>query len=126
MKVLSIVETAFRGTLEEQDDAALWVNGALQKGDIEIDILLRNNAVNYVVTGQNPTGVRIGDQTVEKPRILDEDLGLLKSQGSQIRVVREDLAERGIALDRIVSDFELIGRDQLASLVLHYDQVWHW
>jgi hypothetical protein len=126
MKILSIVETAFRATLEEQDDAALWCNGALQKAGMAIDFLIRGNAVNYAVVGQDPKGVRIGAATVEKPRILDQDLLALKNAGGQIRVVREDLEERGIALDSITKEFEVVGRDQIGDIVRGYDQVWHW
>ncbi len=126
MKILSIVETAFRGTLEEQDDAALWCTTALQKAGLEIDLLVRGNAVNYVVSGQDPKGVRIGDKTVEKPRILDQDLLLVHQLGGQVRVVREDLEDRGISTEGLASEFELVGRDQLADIVRGYDQVWHW
>lgn len=126
MKILSIIETAFRATLEEQDDAALWCNGALQKASLTIDLLIRGNAVNYVVSGQNPKGVRIGASTVEKPRILDEDLLRIKSAGAAIQVVREDLEERGIPLDSVSREFELVSRSQVTDIVRQYDQVWHW
>lgn len=126
MKILSIVETAFRATLEEQDDAALWCCGALQRAGMTIDILLRGNAVGYVVKGQDATGVRIGKATIEHPRILDHDLRAMKSAGAAVRVVREDLEERGISADEVTTDFELVSRAQLADIIRGYDQVWHW
>lgn len=126
MKILSIVETAFRATLEEQDDAALWICGALQRAGMAVDILLRGNAVTYVVKGQDPSGVRIGAATIANPRILDNDLRAMKTGGAQIRVVREDLEERGIAPAEVATDFELVSRAQLADIVRGYDQVWHW
>jgi len=127
MKILNVVETAFRGTLEEQDDAALWTVQAVRNaGGAEMSVLLRGNAVSYAVAGQDPSGVRIGDLTVEQPRILDDDLRAMKAAGIAIQVVREDALERGIALDRLATDFELVGRDQIADLCAAHDQVWHW
>ncbi len=125
-KILCVVETPYRGTLEEQDDATLWLTHALKKAGSEMGVLLRGNAVNYAVASQDPAGVVIGKLSIEHPCYPNEDLLKMKQAGIPVRVVREDVEERGISLESLVKDFELISGSELPNLFSQYDQVWHW
>ena len=125
-KILCVVETPYRGTLEEQDDATLWLTHALKKAGSEMGVLLRGNAVNYAVASQDPAGVVIGKLSIEHPCYPNKDLIKMKEAGIPVRVVREDVEERGISVESLVKDFELISGSELPNLFSQYDQIWHW
>ena len=125
-KILCIVETAYRATQEEQDDAVLWLTHALKNAGSEMGVLLRSNAVNYAVAGQDPTGIVIGKLPIERPPYPDKDLLGMVRAGIPVHVVREDVEARGIVLDRLVKDFELVRVSQLPDLFSRYDQIWQW
>jgi hypothetical protein len=125
MRILNIVETAYRATLEEQDDTVLWLSRALQNGGAELTILLRGGAVNYVVNQSCPT-LAIGKATIEHPARPNEDLAKLRAKGARVLVVQEDLDERGIDPRRCVAAAERVGRADVVGLLEAHDQVWHW
>jgi predicted peroxiredoxin len=125
-RILSIVERAYHGTLEEQEDTILWINHALKNAGADVAVLLRSNAVNYAVRGQDASGLHFGATALRVPPELDEDVAALIAKGVTVHAVREDVEERGIAPGELVEGVELIGRHQLAGLLDNHDRVWHW
>jgi sulfur transfer complex TusBCD TusB component (DsrH family) len=125
MRILNIVETAYRATLEEQDDTVLWLSRSLKNAGADISVLLRGNAVNYAVR-QQCAELAIGREVIRHPAQPNEDLAKLQGKGAKVYVVQEDLEERGIAPARCVNDAHPVSRREIADLMDSHDQVWHW
>jgi hypothetical protein len=125
-KVLSIVESAYRGTLEEQDDTVIWLTHALKAAGTDLTVLLSGNAVNYAVVGQDASGLAFGERRQTQPPRLEEDVAKLLSKGVKVFFVADDLAERGAESADVIDGIEPIARADMHRLFAGYDQVWHW
>ena len=126
LKVLSIVESAYRATIEEQDDTILWTSTALRGAGANVDILLRGNAVNYGVKGQDASGLQFGERKQTNPPQLEDDLQRLMDLGAKVYVTTDDVAERGLERNDLIGGLEPISRSGMAKLCGNYDQIWHW
>jgi hypothetical protein len=125
-KVLSVIEVAYRATLEEQDDTVLWLTQAMRGAGANVDVLLRGNAVNYAVAGQDAAGLAFGERRQTRPPRIDRDVAQLAEKGAHVFVVAEDLAERGVEPADLVRGLETIARGRLPDLLSSYDLIWHW
>ena len=126
MAILSIVETAYRATLEEQDDTILWLNHILKNAGADIALLLKGNAVNYAVRGQEASGLRFGEVELAHPPVLDRDLGNLITAGVPVYIVEDDIRERGLSEERMIPGLIKTTRKELPALLDRFEQVWHW
>ena len=126
MKVLQIIETAYRATLEEQDDTVVWITHAMKGAGGDLDVLLRGNAVNYGLRGQDASGLAFGEwRQTQPPRLADDIAGLI-GKGVDVYYVQEDAVARGISKPTLVEGLKPVTRNEIAALLGSYARVWHW
>jgi sulfur relay (sulfurtransferase) DsrF/TusC family protein len=126
-KTLNIVESAYRAVMEEQDDTILWLLAAMQGAGADHTVVLRGNAVNYAVTGQQAIPLKVGAWSQTQPPRMDRDVvDLIENRKIRVYAVEEDVAERGIERSELVPDVQVIGRKALANMMGDYVVVNHW
>jgi predicted peroxiredoxin len=125
-KTLNIIETAYRATLEEQDDTILWITTAMKGAGADMTVLLRGNAVNYAVKGQDASGLRFGAKTQTHPPRIEDDVTRLIGKGVAVYVVEDDVAERGLERTDLLDGLKTVSRASIPRLLADYEQVWHW
>ncbi len=126
MKALNIIETAYRATLEEQDDTMIWITHAIKGAGGDLDVLLRGNAVNYAVKAQSVPPLSFGGKKQKHSPDLARDVAGLVGKGIKVFIVAEDLADRGLSQQELVEGLTQTPRDALPALFGKYDHVWHW
>jgi sulfur relay (sulfurtransferase) DsrF/TusC family protein len=126
MKALNIIETAYRATLEEQDDPVVWIIHAMKGAGAAHGVVLRANAVNYTVKAQGVPPLAIGARRQQQGPRLAEAVGGLIGKGVEVYVVSDDLSERGLQSEELIDGVKMIRKADLPALCSGYDQVWHW
>ena len=126
MKLLNIVSSGYRATLEEQDDTVVWISHAMRNAGAEIDLLLQDAAVNYPVTGQSVEPMTIGGRAQRSAPDVHGQIRTFVGNGSVVYVVGEDLDERGIDRRNLLQEVKVVARKDVPKILTAYDQVWHW
>jgi intracellular sulfur oxidation DsrE/DsrF family protein len=125
-KTLTIIETAYRGTLEEQDDTVLWITTAMRGAGGEFTVLLRGNAVNYAVKAQKAPALSFGAWKQNNPTDITGDVQRLMGKGVELYVVEEDVAMRGLERSELIENVKSVSRSGVAKLVDQHERVWYW
>jgi intracellular sulfur oxidation DsrE/DsrF family protein len=126
MKILHILETAYRGTIEEQDDTVIWTVHAMKNSGQAATVLLRGNIVCHAALGQDASGLHIRGTHQSNPVDLAGDLSKLMAAGVDVFVVAEDAADRGLDTAEMVQGVQPVGRAGVAALCDAHEAVWHW
>lgn len=126
MKILNIVESAFRTLVEEQDDTILWLNQAIKKAGADISIVLAGNASLYAFIKKTSPALAIGNWKQKSPANLTDDLKRILDSGVSVYVYSDDVAQRGLKLNSLIPGVKLLSRHQALHLYNQADQIWQW
>ena len=125
-KVLHVVGTAYRATLEEQDDPVIWLCHVMRGTGAELALLLEGNAVSYGVRAQQVAPLEFGARRQQHAPDLGGDLAALLGKSVACFYLEEDATERGIAAHELIDGLASISRAKLPLLFARYDQVHRW
>lgn len=126
MRVLQIIESAYRANLEEQDDPIVWLTACLQNAGADQSVLLTGNAVNYILAGQDSRGLSFGRWKQTRPPCLADELSGLIAKRVRVYAVREDLERRGLLELPRIGGVSVIARKDVPQLADEHQRVWHW
>ena len=126
MKTLNILSTAYRATLEEQDDTIVWLTHVLRRAGADIDLLLRASASNYVVEGQQVAPLAIAGRTQRNAPDVHGAIRDLAEGGAGLFVLEEDIDRYGLLDCPKLQQAQVVRSGDLAKLLSGYDSVWHW
>jgi hypothetical protein len=125
-KILQVVESAYRATIEEQDDTVVWFTHAIRGGGAQTAVLLRGHAVNYGVKRQDASGIAFGDRKQTQPPDLPGDLTRLIAKGVEVYVVEEDVEAHGLAPADLIGGLIPIKKSVVPGLMARFSLIWQW
>jgi sulfur transfer complex TusBCD TusB component (DsrH family) len=125
-RVLQVIESAYRATIEEQDDTVVWITHAMKGAGADLTVLLCGNAVNYAVADQSSAGLAFGQWQQVHPPQLEQDLARLVDKGVPVFLLQEDLVARGIEPSELIGGVQTLARDDVPRFYGAFDHVWRW
>ena len=126
MKVLQVIDQAFRTTVEEQDDTILWLTQSMRGAGGDLMVLLSGHGVYYAVSRQRQPALAIAGWRQSQPAEIPRDIASLVESGVPVYAVQDDLEERGLAHLALQNGVQPVSRRAIADLYKQADQIWQW
>lgn len=126
MKVLQVIDQAFRTTTEEQDDTILWLTQSMRGAGGHLTVLLGGHGVYYGLQDRPQPALKVGDWQQTQPANLPRDLSNLVESGVPVYAISEDLEERGLSPTDLSHGVQAVSRQGLVNLYESVDQIWQW
>lgn len=126
-KVLVILEKPIYLSFEPVDPHLFATAFGVADSPVEVNILLRDSAVNYAVQAQDARDVRVAGLALLEVDVTPSKLiQFVLQNGATVSTVGDDLASRGIDPAHLVDGVKVIGREAVVDLVEGHDAVVIW
>lgn len=126
MKVLQVIDQAFRTTTEEQDDTILWLTQSMRGAGADLALLLCGLGVYYALQQQRQPALSLGHWQQKEPADIARDICNLIASGVPVYAITDDAEERGLCGQPFISGVQAIRRQAIVDLYESADQVWQW
>ena len=124
-KILSVLAHTEYGNLEDSD-IGLFASAFSTVAGQPLTLLLREDAVNYAVRGQDGTGIKIAGLTIQPGFLIETDLSSLKQSNIPVYAVSEDVEERGLKQGDLIAGVQFLSKKEMGKFVDQFDTVWNW
>ena len=124
-KILSVLAHTEYGNLEDSD-IGLFASAFSSVAGQPLTLLLREDAVNYAVRGQDGTGIKIAGLTIQPGFLIETDLSSLNQSYIPVYAVSEDLEERGLKQADLIAGVQFLSKKEMGRFVDQFDTVWNW
>ena len=123
--ILSVLSHTEYGNLEDSD-IGLFASAFAPVANQQLTLLLREDAVNYAVRGQDGSGIKVAGAVVQPGFMIETDLKAVQQTKIPVYAIREALEERGIKPEELIPGVQLLSNNEFGKFVDRFDTVWNW
>lgn len=123
---LSIVERAYRGSLEEQYGHIVWLTRIMKAMGAPTAIMLKGDTVLYATRHQPRSGLSLGDIRIEALSHYESSIQSLLDLQVPVYAWGPDLARLALRVEELIPGVRPLDHAALIDLIRRLDCVWYW
>jgi hypothetical protein len=124
VQTLTIVERAFRGTVEQQYAHVLWLVHGLHRLSPMV-VVMRGTAAVYALAGRSVSPLEVGGTAWGRLPDYQAAVDRLIVDGAAVMVARSSLQELRVDDRRLLAGVQKVDDEEIAVLVERCDRVWY-
>lgn len=126
LRLLIIVEHAYRGTVEGQYSHVLWICRSHQRMGGHLGVLLKGNTILYARSSQTDTALTLGEHALTHLNDYGASLAALLTEGATVYVFAPDATRLQMDPTDLVPAIRWVHLADVPDLFAQYDSVWYW
>lgn len=123
---LTIIERAYRGSLEEQYGHIVWLSRLMKGMGADTSLLLKGDTAMFARRDQPRLTLTIGDTVVRDLSHHESGIEQLCQQGVPVYIWQPDAQRLHLPPEQWVDGVRPVGLADLPVLIHQHDCVWYW